>query len=317
LAQEAKGGQKLTRYHRMMVVVIALLLVTILCGTVLAAAYPVRPGDSLFKIAKRFGSTVEELKRNNGLKGDTIYPRQVIQVPDDRVATHRVKRGESLYLISRSSGMSVAQLRAINDISGDYIESGWLLVLSSAAGGSQQYTVQRGDSLFLIARRFGTTVEELRRANGIKGDYLEAGTTIRVPGSGTASQPSEGAFSASDIELLARLVQAEAGGEPYEGQVAVAASVLNRVKDPRYPNTIPGVVYEVTDGRYYQYSPVLDGRINLPASQTAFAAVREAIAGRDPSLGANGFYNPAKTTNRWVRSHPVTTVIGNHVFFRY
>jgi N-acetylmuramoyl-L-alanine amidase len=304
----------------MMVVVLALWLVAVLCGTVLAAAYPVRPGDSLFKIARRFGSTVEELKRNNGLKGDTIHPKQVIQVPDGRVSTHRVKSGESLYLISRSSGMSVSQLRTANDVSGDYIESGWLLVLSSTAGGRQLYTVQRGDSLFLIARRFGTTVEELRRANGIKGDCLKAGRTIQVPAEGAGSepsQPSQGAFSASDIEILARLVHAEAGGEPYEGQVAVAASVLNRVKDPRYPNTIPGVVYEVTDGRYYQYSPVLDGRINLPASQAAFSAVREAIGGRDPSLGANGFYNPAKTTNRWVRSHPVTTVIGNHVFFRY
>jgi N-acetylmuramoyl-L-alanine amidase len=72
----------------------------------------------------------------------------------------------------------------------------------------------------------------------------------------------------------------------------------------------------VTDGRYYQYSPVLDGRINLPADRTSFQAVYDALAGWDPSGGATGFYNPRKTSNQWVRSRPVTTTIGRHVFFR-
>jgi N-acetylmuramoyl-L-alanine amidase len=115
---------------------------------------------------------------------------------------------------------------------------------------------------------------------------------------------------------LARLVSAESAGEPFQGQVAVAATILNRLEDPRYPNTIPGVVYQVESGRY-QYSPVLDGRINLPATPGAYQAIEQALTGADPSNGANGFYNPAKTTNQWVRMQPVTATIGGHVFFKY
>ncbi|HZK23928.1 MAG TPA: cell wall hydrolase [Oscillospiraceae bacterium] len=123
-------------------------------------------------------------------------------------------------------------------------------------------------------------------------------------------------FTEADLELFARLVHAESAGEPFDGQVAVAATILNRVENERYPNTISGVVYQVESGRY-QYSPVLDGRINQPASESAKRAVREALKGLDPTAGATGFYNPAKTSNAWVRSHPVTTSIGSHVFFKY
>lgn len=123
-------------------------------------------------------------------------------------------------------------------------------------------------------------------------------------------------FGAADLDLMARLVWAESGGEPYSGMVAVAATIFHRVDSPDYPNTIRGVIYQVWDGRYYQYEPVLNGTINLPAGDLAKNAVRDALAGYDPSRGALGFYNPAKTTNQWVRSRPVTAIIGSHVFFR-
>ena len=116
------------------------------------------------------------------------------------------------------------------------------------------------------------------------------------------------------MDLLARLVTAESDGEPLIGQVAVAATILNRLRDPLYPKTIPGIIYEVDNG-CYQYSPVLDGRINQPASASAYRAVQSAYSGWDPSNGANGFYNPAKTTNQWVSSQPETAIIGNHIFF--
>ena len=108
---------------------------------------------------------------------------------------------------------------------------------------------------------------------------------------------------------------AESGGEPYEGQVAVAATVLNRVQSGAYPTTIPGVIYQVVDGKYYQFSPVLDGRINTTPSSSALRAAQAAMNGWDPSYGALGFYNPAKTSNYWVQLRPVTRVIGGHVFF--
>lgn len=126
---------------------------------------------------------------------------------------------------------------------------------------------------------------------------------------------SSNRLSTSEVDILARLVRAEAGGEAYIGQVAVAATVLNRVSSPSYPNTVRGVVYQVYNG-YIQYCPVRNGTINLPANPTAYRAVQDALNGWDPSRGALSFYNPRTATNAWIRSRPVTTVIGNHVFAR-
>ncbi len=126
---------------------------------------------------------------------------------------------------------------------------------------------------------------------------------------------SEFNFTDWEMDLFARIVHAEAEGEPFIGQVAVAASILNRIRSSRYPNTLQAVVYQAPGG-FYQYSPVLDGRINRPAGDSARRAVAEALNGNDPTGGATGFYNPRKTRNQWVRRQPVTTIIGNHVFFR-
>ncbi len=136
-----------------------------------------------------------------------------------------------------------------------------------------------------------------------------------APQSAPPAQTGTSRLTAAELDLFARLVHAEAAGEPFEGQVAVAASVLNRVRSPLYPNTLSAVINQVVNG-HYQYSPVLDGRINLPANESARRAVQEALNGRDPSLGALGFFNPRKTNNQWVRSRPVTVTIGQHVFFR-
>jgi spore germination cell wall hydrolase CwlJ-like protein len=125
-------------------------------------------------------------------------------------------------------------------------------------------------------------------------------------------------YSQEDIQWLYRLTEAEAGGEPYEGKVAVAATVLNRVDSPEWPDTIQDVIFHVVNvnGKsYYQYSPVLDKRIYSakPSSET-IKAVQEALKGKDPSRSALVFYNPAKTDNQWVRSRPVTAKIGSHIF---
>lgn len=121
--------------------------------------------------------------------------------------------------------------------------------------------------------------------------------------------------SREDRLLLASLIRAEAEGEPFAGQVAVGATVLNRVKSPAYPDTVHEVIYQV-DGGYWQYEVVQNGRISIPPDETSLEAADRAINGEDPSLGAIGFYNPAKTTNWWVLSRPVTIRIGNHAFYK-
>ncbi len=121
-------------------------------------------------------------------------------------------------------------------------------------------------------------------------------------------------YSPEDLNLLARLVHAEAKGEPFQGKVAVAATVLNRVREPLYPDTIPEVIYEYNYG--FQYCPVSNGEINRPADKEAHQAVREALKGKDPTCGALSFYNPAKSFNGWIRSKPCTAIIGNHIFVK-
>ncbi|NLM25776.1 MAG: hypothetical protein GX208_06620 [Firmicutes bacterium] len=113
----------------------------------------------------------------------------------------------------------------------------------------------------------------------------------------------------NELDLLARAVHAEAKGEPYEGQVAVAAVILNRVAHPEFPNTIAGVLYEPL-----AFQIVANGTINQPADQLAIQAATEAINGVDPTNGALYFFNPAKTSNQWIRSRPVVKTIGKHVF---
>lgn len=226
---------------------------------------------------------------------------------------HNVQYGDTVWKIAQRYGSSVAAIsKASNLANADLIYPGQKLIIPG------KHLVQPGESLWLIAQKHGTSVAALAQANNIKNvSLIYSGQILTIPGaSSIPSTPATGSgISQADLDLFARLVHAEAASEPYVGQVAVAASVLNRVKDPRYPNTIRAVILQVVNG-CYQYSPVLDGRINLPAGQTAYAAVRDALNGWDPSLGATGFYNPRKTSNQWVRQQPVTTVIGNHVFFR-
>lgn len=235
----------------------------------------------------------------------------------EAAVSHRVAPGDTLWLISQRYNTTVAALSSANNLSGTTIYPGQVLNVPVRV-----HTVQRGDTMWLIAQRYGVSLPALLSANrNVSPTNIYPGQRINIPANSSPALPSrEGSrvehnFSQQEIDLFARLVHSEAAGEPYVGQVAVAASVLNRIRSSIYPNTLRGVVYQVSYG-YYQYSPVLDGRINLPADRTAYQAVYDALAGWDPSRGALGFYNPRKTANQWVRQQTVTTIIGNHVFFR-
>ena len=115
----------------------------------------------------------------------------------------------------------------------------------------------------------------------------------------------------SDVQLLARAINGEARGEPYEGQVAVGAVILNRVKSPNFPNTIAGVIYEKG-----AFTAVSDGQINVPIEEksTVVKAARDALNGWDPSGGALYYFNPDTATNKWIWSRPLIKKIGKHRF---
>ena len=117
--------------------------------------------------------------------------------------------------------------------------------------------------------------------------------------------------STSDIQLMARAINGEARGEPYEGQVAVGAVILNRVKDSRFPNSISGVIYQPG-----AFTAVSDGQINAAISEgsTVYKAAQDAINGWDPTSGCVYYFNPNTATNSWIWSRPVIKTIGKHRF---
>lgn len=126
----------------------------------------------------------------------------------------------------------------------------------------------------------------------------------------SGSQANSGSGS-NDVQILARAVNGEARGEPYEGQVAVAAVILNRVRHSSFPNTIAGVIYQPG-----AFTAVSDGQINVPIdpNSTVYKACQDAMNGWDPSGGAIYYYNPTTATNKWIRSRPIVKSIGRHVF---
>ena len=144
------------------------------------------------------------------------------------------------------------------------------------------------------------------RVDGIVGAKTAAAMGITLTGTTSSSQ---GGYSSSDVYLLAKLVYGEARGEPYTGQVAVAAVVLNRVKSSKFPNTISGVIYQP-----YAFTAVDDGQINLTPNETAKAAARDAMNGWDPTNGCLYYYNPRTATSSWIWSRPIVTTIGQHNF---
>ena len=154
-------------------------------------------------------------------------------------------------------------------------------------------------------------VKYFQRKNGLTVDGIAGKNTLEAMGifNSSGNSSSNNSTTTSDLNLLARVVYGEARGEPYAGQVAVAAVVLNRVKSSSFPNTISGVVYQSG-----AFTAVSDGQINLNPNTTAYNAARDALNGWDPSGGAIYYFNPSTATNAWIWSRPHIVTIGKHRF---
>ncbi|AFV03933.1 Spore cortex-lytic enzyme, lytic transglycosylase SleB [Dehalobacter sp. UNSWDHB] len=158
-------------------------------------------------------------------------------------------------------------------------------------------------------------VKRFQKSRGLKADGIAGDKTIRelkrLTGESTTSSGKQVGFKNADFQLLARCVYAEGRGEPYIGQVAIGACIMNRIKSSSFPKTIAGVIYEPK-----AFSAVDDGQINLQPDETAIKAAREAMNGSDPTNGAVYYFNPDKTTNKFVWSRPQIKKIGKHIFTR-
>lgn len=159
-------------------------------------------------------------------------------------------------------------------------------------------------------------VKYFQQSNGLTADGQAGSETLAALGlptsGGSASGGGDGGSSGSgegDVDLLARLISAEARGEPYEGQVAVGAVVLNRVEHASFPNSISGVIYQSG-----AFSCLDDGQFDEPVAESAYRAAQDALNGWDPSSGAIYYFNPSTATSSWIWSRPVILTIGKHMF---
>jgi N-acetylmuramoyl-L-alanine amidase len=173
---------------------------------------------------------------------------------------------------------------------------------------------------------YGTyvAVRSFQRKAGLKADGIAGDATLNAlginagqwntggkPAAGTTTAARVSTSNSKDVTLLARCINGEARGEPYEGQVAVGAVILNRTKDPRFPNTVAGVIYQPG-----AFTAIVDGQIHAQMYPSSIKAAQDALGGWDPSGGAVFYYNPAKTTNAWIWSRPLIKIIGKHRFCR-
>ena len=165
-----------------------------------------------------------------------------------------------------------------------------------------KYGEKTRDAVLLFQQRCGHTVD------GRVGKATAAALGVTLTSSTSSSSST---IVSADQKLLAKLVYAEARGESYKGQVAVAAVVLNRVSSSSFPNTISGVIYQTG-----AFSCVSNGSINNTPNDTAVRAALDAMNGWDPTNGCLYYYNPGKTSDSWIRTRTVVTVIGNHYFSR-
>jgi N-acetylmuramoyl-L-alanine amidase len=175
---------------------------------------------------------------------------------------------------------------------------------SKSEAATQTHNVKPGESYWKIASEFGVPINSLLKANHKTSTLLYAGENLVIPNS---------PITAAEKDLIARLVHAEAKGEPYAGKVAVATVIFNRVTSVDFPNTIHDVIYQIESG-HYAFTPVQNGAINQPADEASKQAVNEALAFRGQGKGSLYFFNPNTAKSNWILTREVTTTIGNHRF---
>lgn len=265
------------------ILISSLFITSLISSNVQALTYTVQKGDSLYKIGKKYNTTYQSIIKDNKLKSSLIYPGQKLYIKDTLKVTYKVVRGDSLYKIAKKYGTTIKVLKTLNNLKGDIIYPGQVLVVKLNTTSSIQTTTKPS-------------------------------TSTPIPVDPNAKQVSKSGvtYTQSELDLLSRLIYAEAGGESYTTQVAVGAVVLNRVKNSGFPNTIKDVIYQVSYG-YYQFTPVLNGQINKPGSAKSLQAAKEALNGADPTKGALYFFDNS-VTNNWLLSKQRALVVGKMIF---
>ena len=260
------------------------------------------------------GNLMINSKKLRQLLAATVFAASLFSVSSVHAASYNVTQGDSLYLIGKMFNTNAATLQQTNNLSSAIIYPGQALTVPGTI-----YTVKSGDSLYLIAKTYNLSIDLLRKVNNKWDNMIYPGQTLLLPKVaispvivGTRTPTAGTSVSATDIDLLSRLITAEASGESYTAQVAVGAVVMNRVKSISFPNTISSVINQ-KDSNYYQFTPVQNGYINKAATADAIKAAKEAISGVDPTKGAIYYFDDS-ATNKWLWSRPLALRIGKMVY---
>ncbi len=228
-------------------------------------------------------------------------------------AKYKVNKDDSLYKVSKLFKTTINTLKKDNNLTSNTIFPGQLLDVRARI-----YTVKPGDTYYKIAKKHNLKIEDIKKASNKKSNKLIVGKKLVLPGIKPVTKAKATnsnaviSYTQAEYDLLARLISAEAQGEPYNAMVAVGAVVVNRVQSKEWPSTINSVINHVPAG-YYQFTPVKNGYINNPATEEAKEAAKAAINGSDPSKGAM-FYFDESCTNEWLWSKPLAARIGQMVY---
>lgn len=255
----------------------------------------IQAGETLSGIARMYQTTIDQIVSMNG-----------IHEPD------KVKAGQRLWVLVPEAGNLFNLNHGIDSVKEVKPEQ----ASSSVKGDNPVETVE----IFVNNEKETVAVVE-NVTEDLAGQEQQNYTILLQPITSAPVQVSEeipavaapsrgqGKFTKEEIELLARVIYAEARGEDFEGQVAVGAVVLNRLEDSRFPKTVHSVIYQQG-----AFTAVIDKQIHLTPDEAAFRAAEAALAGKDPTGGAIYYFNPKTATDRWIKSRPVIKTIGNHTF---
>lgn len=271
--------------------------------------YVIQTGDTLSEVADKYNVSIDKLKEVNDIKkGKIIKAGEELIIPKKeseknkkpKLFSNKIKSDNESFSFDNNSTYSIRVNDNKQKIDVD-IPSSQLIT----------YHVSLGDTLYELARDFNTSTGVIMALNNLENSIIRAGDNLKVPINNlTEREVLSKTITNKELELLARVIFGEARGEPYIGQVAVGAVVINRVVSSYFPDDFRSVIYQSG-----QFSAVADGQINLKPNRTAYRAAREALNGKDPTRGAMYYYNPRIAKNKWWfdTREPLVT-IGEHVF---
>jgi N-acetylmuramoyl-L-alanine amidase len=273
--------------------------------------YVVQNGDTIYDIAQEYNTTVEDILESNHIENASK-----INIGDELVIQTKKTIDDKKLKMDYSLTMSQNNDRNFNLDVGEnysvrYNPEQPLPEVNIPPGQIIKYYVDSGDTLYDLAQSFNTTPGVLMALNNMENSIIRKGEKINLPINNLSKrQVLAKTVNQSAIEIMARTIYGEARGEPYMGQVAVGAVIINRVLSNQFPDNIRDVVYQTN-----QFTAVADGQINYTPDNTAYRATHEALDGVDPTIGSLYYYNPKTAENTtWHSTRKFVVSIGAHVF---